>query len=189
MLSFGTGNMEMEEMRTTLGGRIHTVDIALWNVRMAQPDGQALRETFFRLLSDEDKRVSDNAAWVLSHARGVCRGYLADRQSDLIDMVMAAATATFRRLLLSILLKQTFRKETLRVDFIDFCMQGMADSRQSVGVRALCLYLSWAQCRHYPELVDELRMMIGMLDGETMTSGLRCAKRRVLAEMDKVKEK
>lgn len=169
------------DIRPQLVGRIHIADVERLALETQGGGGEAFTAALFRLLADDDRRVADNAAWVLSHAGQPGRMYLQSRQQELIDAAMAASGMTMRRLLLTILLRQRFAPEDTRTDFLDFCLSAITDVRQPVGVRALCVYLAEVLCRPFRELQGELAMTLEVLDGEELKPGLRHARRAVLA--------
>jgi 3-methyladenine DNA glycosylase AlkD len=49
-----------------------------------------------------------------------------------------------------------------------------------VGVRALCAKLAYLQCRHYPELLGELRQSLLMLDPALLKPGLKHMRNKIL---------
>lgn len=183
MVFKSTSRMRLMDIRAQLTGRLFNDDVRRLASETEGSDAPAFTASLFRLLTDGDKRVADNAAWVLSHAGRPGRMYLQGRQRELIDAAMSASGETMRRLLLTILLKQQFDAENIRTDFLDFCLSAITDGRQPVAVRALCVYLGYALCRPFVELREELAMTLDVLDGEALKPGLRHARRVVLAKI------
>lgn len=174
-------------LRERLSGRINKPDIAEYVMRMQENEGISVVNELYDLLIDADKRISDNAAWILSHAKGRAERFLNAKQGELISEALATTSNTKRRLLLSILKRQSFDKQNLRTDFFDFCLSCIVDNSVPIGIRALCLYLSFTQCQHYPELLMELELTIDILDNEDLSAGLKCAKRSVRSQIRKNK--
>lgn len=174
--------------------RIHASDIAEL-CRMAGGDGGdegcaevgdgcGMTQMLMEFAGDVDRRVASNALWVLTHYKAPERRLLAHRQNELIDMALAAPDATSRRLLLTLLERQTFAADAVRTDFLDFCLGLMLSCAEPVGIRSLAMKLAYKMCRHYPELLDELRGSLDMLP-EADTPGLRSCRRRLMQKLHK----
>jgi 3-methyladenine DNA glycosylase AlkD len=63
---------------------------------------------------------------------------------------------------------------------LDFCLGHLMDPSEAVGVRALCAKLAYLQCRHYPELLGELRQSLLMLDPALLKPGLKHIRNKIL---------
>lgn len=168
-----------------LSGRIHKADIDEFVVELTADDDGTLFDTMYCLIFNSNRRVSENAAWILSHCQAKQMLAFVEHQEKLIDESMNTHSMTKRRLLMTILLKLPCEKEAVRTDFLDFCLHGITDTSQPVSVRALCVYHAFKQCQFFPELMDELEMVLQMLDGETLTPGLRCARMYVMKHIQK----
>lgn len=86
---------------------------------------------------------------------------------------------TCRRLMLNLLLRQPFSEDTMRTDFLDFCLKKITATSQPYAIRALCMKLAYEQCRFFPELREELAMVLDMLQTEHLSPGLLSAYRQV----------
>lgn len=171
------------DFRSQLIGRLSVDDVLRLAAETGGSDASAFTASLFRLLTDGDKRVADNAAWVLSHAKKPGRDYLQGRQQELIDAVMSATGATMRRLLLTILQQQQMDAENIGTDFLDFCLAAIVDRRHPVAVRAQCVYIGYTLCQPYAELRHELAMVLDLLPTEELSPGLRHARRVVLGKI------
>ena len=94
------------------------------------------KEEFYRLTFDEDNRVAFNALHVLSNFDLANNEWLYSKHDELIDRVMKEEHVGKRRLMLSILLRQPFEEESLRSDFIDFCVSKITACAQPYAIRA-----------------------------------------------------
>ena len=144
-------------------------------------DDETLRESLYRALFSADKRTGDNAAWVMTHLSEKHDGWLQERQEELIDEAMKTTSATRRRLLMTLLLRTTFKKETLRGDFVDFCFSLIPRADEPVGIRSVSMRLSLVMCRHYPELMAELREIVSMLPQSELSPALRSVAKKIQA--------
>ena len=174
-------------LRDRLTKRIHESEVDEIAFEVVSSSNQKMMNELYLLLFDDDRRVSDNAAWVLSHLNKDGRAWLELKQSELIDEAMTTASTTKCRLLLSILLKQTFASDAIRTDFLDYCFENVVSPKQEVGIRSLCVYLAHKQCVCYPELLNELETSLYLLERETLSPGLHHAQKKVLKDICKPK--
>lgn len=135
------------------------------------------------MLFDSDNRVAENAAWIFTHFDLSDNKWLYGKHDELIDEAMRAPRTPKRRMLLNILLKQPFHKDTIRTDFLNFCLERMMASTEQVGIRAYCMKLAYLQCRFFPELLSELKQALEIMEPEYMTSGLKTARRNLLKKV------
>ncbi len=172
-------------LRNQLVGRIHTEDVRRIVDCMANDDSVVIVKALYRLLSDTDRRVANNAAWVLSCSDGKVMRFLLRYQNQLIDLLIGTKDKSFSRMLFSILRRQTFEKSNLRTDFLDFCLNEIINSNQAIAIRAHAIYVSYSLCKAYPELLNELFMMLQMLESETLSAGLRHARNTIMSAIKK----
>ena len=147
------------------------------------PDNDSLKEELYTLISDEDVRVSYNALWVLTHFDLANNEWLYAKHDELIDKAIAEKHEGKRRLLLTLILRQPFECDTLRTDFIDFCFETIQSSHESCSNRALCMKLAYEQCRFFPELLSELSNCLEIISAESLSSGLKTARRNVMKKI------
>ena len=138
-------------------------------------------EDLYQLTFDDNDRVAFNALWVFTHFDTDNTKWLHQKQDDLINRVLCEKTKC--RLMLTLLSRLSFTEEKLRPDFIDYCIAKITACSQPYGVRALCIKLAWAQMRFYPELLEELKLALEMLEQETLPPGLASAKRQVMKKI------
>ena len=106
----------MSELKSILSGRISGGDARALA-------GGDFKEELFQLLFDEDKRTSDNAAWVMTHLPKTADSWLAERQNTLIDEVMRTTSTTKRRLIIigvkSLAIKLTYAQSIFYPELIE----------------------------------------------------------------------
>ena len=90
------------------------------------------------------------------------------------------------RLMLNLLLRQPFEEDSLRSDFIDFCIAKITACAQSYAIRTYCIKLAYEQMKYYPELLEELKMALYMLEQEILSPGLLSAKRQIMKKIEKI---
>ena len=172
-------------LRNQLVGRIHTEDVRRIVDCMTNDDGDVIVKALYCLLSDTDRRVANNAAWVLSCSDGKVMRFLLRYQNQLIDLLIGTKDKSFARILFSILRRQTFEKSNLRTDFLDFCLNEIVNSNQAIAIRAHAIYVSYSLCKAYPELLNELFMTLQMLESEMLSAGLLHARNAIITAIKK----
>ncbi len=171
-------------MRQKLSHKLALSDILHICLLMQGKDNDSRKEELYRLTFDKDERVAVNALWVFTHFDSINNEWLYTKHDDLIDRVLIEPTVTKRRLMLTLLLRQPFDENSLRSDFIDFCVSKITACAQPYAIRALCIKLAYEQMKYYPELLAELKMALGMLEQEVLSPGLMSAKRQIMKKIN-----
>ena len=143
-----------------------------------------LKEGLYQLTLDDDRRVAVNALWTFTHFAADDNVWLFAKHDQLIDRCLKEKDATKLRLMLNLLLRQPFDEEAIRTDFIDFCLTRLADPKSPYAVRAQCIKLAYEQMRYWPELLNELRQTLMMINCEPLSPGLRSAWRQVMKRIE-----
>ncbi len=146
------------------------------------------KEALYKLMFDTDKRIANNAAWVFCNFDMRSNEWLYTKHDELIDEAMRTDDDTKRRLMLQLLLRQPFDKDRLRADFLDFCLNCIVSGKETTSVRTLSIKLAYEQCKHYPDLLRELRQTLEMLEPGSLSTGVRTVRRKTLVEIDKALE-
>ena len=73
-----------------------------------------------------------------------------------------------------------------RVDFLDFCLEKMMSCQELPGVRSLCMKLAYELCLSIPELMQELKMALTIMEVDTLPS-MRTVRKNVLKAMGRGK--
>ena len=170
-------------MRNQLINRLSVNDIYSLCLQTQDNENNCLKEELYQLTFDENDRVSFNALWALSHFDEANTPWLFQKHDDLIDRVLVEKNETKRRLMLQLLLRQPFEEESLRSDFIDFCIAKITACSQPYAIRCYCMKLAYEQMKYYPELLEELRMALDMLEQEVLSPGLLSAKRQIMKKI------
>ena len=128
-------------MRNQLINRLSINDIYSLCLQTQGKENNCLKEELYQLTLDENNRVAFNALWALSHFDEANNPWLFQKHDDLIDRVLVEKNETKRRLMLSLLLRQPFEEESLRSDFIDFCIAKItAGSPLTIRRAAMCRF-------------------------------------------------
>ena len=170
-------------MRKILAKRTSMDDIH--KICILTHDNNRLKAELYKLTFDEDERVATNALWVFTHFDITNNEWLYAKHDDLIDRVLVEKNMTKLRLMLSLLIRQPFEEESLRSDFIDFCVAKVTACSYPYAIRALCMKLAYEQMKYYSELLTELKAALEMLEQEALSPGLASAKRQVMKKIKK----
>ena len=134
-------------------------------------------------LFHSDSRVARNAAWVLTHKTTSEIRTLPHDQ--LIDLATSTPDTSLRRLVLNLIERQPIDKETLRTDFLDFCLSHMVMLEEPPGVQSLCMKLAHRMCSFYPELLHEFYATLNMMQIEHYKPGLSHLIKKYINQKDK----
>ena len=155
------------------------------NQRLHLQDAQALaRENTERahlrklttLLHSEEKRVADNAAWILTF---VSRDK--EKQKALVPYLQELAELSMQtEMLLTILHDIPATKATINTAFLNFCLDKSSAPTTPTGIRILCIKLAYRHCALYPELLSELVTTLQFMDREMLSPGVACVRRKIL---------
>lgn len=170
-------------MKTLLAHRLSQSEIMQLCASTNGAHNNHLKEELYQLTLDDDRRVAVNALWTFTHFAAADNVWLFAKHDQLIDRCLNEKDTTKLRLILTLLLRQPFEKETVRTDFIDFCLARFTDARAPYAIRAQCIKLAYEQMRYWPELLNELRQTLEMISCEPLSPGLRSAWRQVMRKM------
>ena len=168
-------------LKERLSQRIHLNDIQEI-VAITRHDRQQKQE-LYDLLFCQDDQIAYQAAWVLTHFPEEQNRWLQEKQEELINEAMTCQHTGKLRLILTLLYKQTFPNPP-RVDFLDFCLERMISMKEPVGIQSVCMKLSYVMCRPIPELLQELRSTLEMMEGD-LPPAIYASKKNILRAMDK----
>ena len=170
-------------MRNQLINKLSVNDIYSLCLQTQGKENNCLKEELYQLTFDENDRVSFNALWALTHFDESNNLWLFQKHDELIDRVLVEKNETKRRLMLQLLLRQPFEEESLRSDFIDFCIAKITACSQPYAIRSYCMKLAYGQMKYYPELLTELKAALDMLEQEALSPGLLSAKRQIMKKI------
>ena len=144
-------------MKFLLTHRLSQSEIMLLCASTHGAHNNHLKEKLYQLTLDDYRRVAVNALWTFTHFAAADNEWLYAKHDQLIERAITEQDVTKLRLILTLLLRQPFDEETIRTDFIDFCLARITDARAPYAIRAQCIKLAYEQMRYWPELLDELR--------------------------------
>lgn len=146
-------------------------------------ENDSRKEKLYKLTFDEDERIATNALWVFTHFDLQNNEWLYAKHDDLIDRVLVEKNMTKLRLMLNLLLRQPFEEDSLRSDFIDYCVAKITACSHPCAIRSLCIKLAYEQMKFFPELLTELKAALDILEQETLSPGVASAKRQAMKKI------
>lgn len=175
MVSSASSASEWQDM---LSGRLHIREVRACGKRLAY-DG-TFRDTLYRIMADGDSRMAENAAWIFTHADTDLLPSLLPHYVDTwMERAMNTRSETLRRLLLTLISRSTL-PQPFRTDFLDYCLAGMSSSRYPYSVRVLCMKLAYKLCRTHPELLEELKLNLEIMEPDLLPPSLRSVRHAIL---------
>ncbi len=177
---FYRGACDNLNLRSHLSQRLQKNDIYEMCLLTQGHENDKNKEKLYSLIGDKDDRIAYNALWIFCHFNIFDNDWLYQKHDDLIDRVMIETHVGKKRMMLSLLNRQPFCKESLRADFIDFCIGKIPSQAEPYAVRALCMKLAYEQCKFYPELLTELRECLDMITQEPLSSALVSTRKNIL---------
>lgn len=166
-----------------LSRRIGLADIDIIN-RWAACDAQNLKY-LFDLAHTSGSTKGVNALRCLTHLNASHSSWLQSLQNEFIDLLLVEEHTGKRRMLLSILRKQSYSPATIRTDFLDFCFSKINSECEPYAIRCFSLYCAFNMCKFYPELLSELNEYVKMLDQQNLSPGLASALRKTRKNIKK----
>ena len=141
------------------------------------------RERLFTTMLSGDGREAYFAAWALTHLPVADNVHIAAHRDELVRLAISTSEVSLRRLSLVLLERLEWCKDDVRTDLLDFCLQRMMQNDEPYGIRALCVKLAYMQCRHYSELLDELKQSLLMMEHTEMGPGVKHIRNKILSKL------
>ena len=134
---------------------------------------------FDAMLGGEGKEAS-NAAWALTHLPAEDNKYIDEHRDALVGLAISTPEVPIRRLSMVLLERLEWGIDDVRTDLLDFCLEHMLLPDEPYGVKALCIKLAYQQCRHYPELKEELRQCLMLMEPTELGTGVKHTRGKIL---------
>lgn len=131
----------------------------------------------YELVKSSKGRIGKNALWCITHLMDTEMEWLQSLQDELVDMLLTEKHTGRKRMLLQLLKEQTYNPETMRTDFLDYCLSKIISECEPYAIRCFSMYCAYEMCKHYPELTEELTRYLDLLETQSLSPGLTCALR------------
>lgn len=144
------------------------------------------KQQLYNFIVDEDDTVATNALWIMTHFSLYENEWLYRKQNEMIDRLLVVKHPSQQRLLLSLLYRQPLTNPP-RVDFLDYCLEEMITMKEAPGTTTLCMKLAYEMCRMIPELLQEYRVALDMIEPSQLPPSLKTTRKNILKAMQKEK--
>lgn len=134
-----------------------------------------------RFMHSDDGRVARNAFWVLTKATDQELSQLQGMLYELMDLALKTEHSAVRRLSLNIIERLKMEEDDLRTDFLDFCLEHMADMDELPGIQSISMKLAYRMCKFYPELLAEFKVTLESMETEYYKPAVNCVRSRILS--------
>ncbi len=134
-----------------------------------------------------DRLTSLNALWAMTHLPQSDSEWILSLRDSMINMLLTENDTGKKRMLLQILRAQEYDIDSIRTDFLDFCMSKINSESEPYAIRCFCIYAAFRMCRHFPELLVELEQHLEMLSYQSLSPGLKSALRQTNEKINKLK--
>ncbi len=135
------------------------------------------KQYLYNLVKSSKGRIGTNALWCITHMKDTEAEWLQSLQDELVDMLLAEDHTGRKRMLLQLLKAQTYTPDTIRTDFLDYCLKKINSECEPYAIRCFSMYCAWEMCKHFPELIEELKEHLDMLETQSLSPGLASALR------------
>ncbi|MBQ0143542.1 MAG: hypothetical protein KBT06_12260 [Prevotellaceae bacterium] len=129
---------------------------------------------------DDDPIVVRNALSALSKATDEELSQLNPIKDELMDMAIRCNNSSVRRALFGIIFRLEMNEEDIRTDFLDHCLEKMADPNEVSSIQALCMKLAYKLCKFYPELLTELKRALEAMEISYYTPAVKNVRSKIL---------
>ena len=156
----------------------------------------------------QEERVARSTLWGLTKASKQELSQLQVILDEIIDLAMHTESSSIRRLSLniverldlkgrssenhpeaiedgqvtsSIIHRPTVTEDDLRTDFLDFCLDHMADIKEFPAIQSICMKLAFRMCRFYPELMEELIRVLQAMEIEYYKPAVKGVRNKILS--------
>lgn len=150
-------------------------------ISQAQKD-ESVRTELYKLAFDSNDKLSINALWIMTHYSKETNRWLYPKQGELIDKVLISKNSSQKRLILSLIHKQPLA-EPLRVDFLDFCLDIIISQNEPYAITSLCMKLAYEMCRTVPELLQEYRASLDIMEPSLLPPSLQATRKNILKKI------
>ena len=134
-----------------------------------------------RFMYSDDERVTRNAFWILTKATDKELSQLQPILNELMDLALTMSSSSVRRLSLNIIERLRMEEDDLRTDFLDFCLEHMADADELPGIQSISMKLAYRMCKFYPELLAEFKATLESMEPDFFKPAVNCVRNRIIS--------
>lgn len=150
----------------------------------------AVRNALFEALWDQNRDDAVHSAWALTHLPRNDNDHIAAHREALVDLATSTLDTSLRRITLALLERLDWKASTEDddvprhyVELLNFSMERLMMSDEPYGVRSLCMKLAYTLSQPYPELLDELRQSLLLIEPSELGAGVRHTRKKILEKL------
>jgi len=168
------------DLKKRLSERIHLYNIH--EIVCLIQGNERLKQKLYDLLFDSDETVSYQTAWVFTHLNREENKWLYTKQDELINEAMLCRHPGRKRLLLCLINNQPLHTP-IRIDFLDFCLDQMSSKDELPAVKSVCIKLGYKLCRSTPELLQEFKTLLEIMEPDLLAPAVRSIRNNTLKDL------
>ena len=184
--------LHISSFRERMMHRLTKLEVLQFGAEILIPSREDLREEWWRSFlllptSKEEKRTAENAGWIATHWKREALAWLISRADEIAEVAMRTESSTMRRLSLTLLFhlmplvlenQQELTERQLRL--LNFCLDVISPMQSAEWSVGLSMKIAAVMVRTIPELREEVRTLLEMIDENLCTSGIRGARHNAL---------
>lgn len=149
----------------------------------------AVREELFETMHGDDRDEAVHSAWALTHLPKTDNIYIAAHREELVGIAITTSDISLRRITLALLERIDWKMPDpddvprYYVELLDFSMEHLMMQEEPYGVRSLCIKLAYTLSLPYPELLEELKRSLLMIEPSELGTGVRHTWNKILKSL------
>lgn len=148
-------------------------------------DDAARFKELIQVFSLPEYRLVQRASWPLSYIVARHPQLLSPYWDTLFALLKQQPHPAFKRNLLRTIRELPVIPEQQHSRVIDVCMDAITNMHEPAAIRVFAIYIMGKLCKTYPELGNELMLMLEPLMEDSLPS-LRASARKVLSQIKKI---
>lgn len=136
-----------------------------------------VREGLFASMLGDSRTEAVHAAWALTHLPKTDIPHIATHREELVSLATTTPDTSLRRITLALLERLDWSIQDPEeapphyIALLDFCLEHMMSADEPCGVRSLCMKLACKLALPYPELQEEVRQCLLLIEPSELKSG------------------
>ena len=146
-------------------------------------------EGLFEAIQGNERDEAVHSAWAMTHLPKEDNHLIAAHREELVRLATTTPDTSLRRITLSLLERidwTTTDPDNVPehcVALLDFSMEHMMMPDEPYGVRSLCMKLAYRLSLPYPELMEELRQSLMMMEPTELGTGVLHTRNKILKSL------
>lgn len=148
-----------------------------------------LRESLFADMQSSERETAVQAAWALTHLPAIDNCHIDAHRETLVSLAISTPDVSLRRITLTLLERLDWQASNVDetpeyyVALLDFCFEHLLLPDETYGVRSLCMKLAYKISLPFPELLDELRQSLLLIEPTDLGAGVRHTRNKLLKQL------